>query len=242
MNLMHLIKSYSYLKFFVDVYEEYKKEYGEHEDDLIQEIEQKYEAAKVFLAYIEMALSVLPINTRSNYNNQYEFVYRKVYLERMIVKKVATLLNTSCRNAYSIRARALEMIEERVELLFEPYYQITEIESPKCLPVVEPFTRSGKAAVDSYFGIIAKTVYARLGMMEGNLAEAILLYSNRREISRAITNNHQSLTRSAFLIKYQRVTDHIGVCLYGFDYFSAPKGYKIIEKSREEGDNEEKGD
>ena len=65
----------------------------------------------------------------------------------------------------------LDMIEERVELLFEPYYQITEIESPKNFPVVEPFTRSGKAAVDSYFGIIAKTVYARLGMMEGNLAE-----------------------------------------------------------------------
>ena len=134
------------------------------------------------------------------------------------------------------------MIEERVELLFEPYYQITEIESPKCLPVVEPFTRSGKAAVDSYFGIIAKTVYARLGMMEGNLAEAILLYSNRREISRAITNNHQSMTRSAFLTQYQRVTDHIGVCLYGFDYFSTQKGYLIVEKHREEGDYEEKGD
>ena len=111
MNLMHLIKSYSYLKFFVDVYEEYKKEHGYPEVKLIQEIEQKYEAAKVFLAYIEMALSVLPINTRSNYNNQYEFVYRKVYLERMTVKKVATLLNTSYRNAYSIRARALDMIE-----------------------------------------------------------------------------------------------------------------------------------
>ncbi len=242
MDLMHLIKRYSYLKFFVDVYEEYTKEHGYPEVKLIHEIEHKYKAAKVFLAYIEMALSVLPINTRSNYNNQYEFVYRKVYLERMTVKKVATLLNTSYRNAYSIRARALDMIEERVELLFEPYYQITEMESPKTFPVIEPFTRSGKAAVDSYFGIIAKTVYARLGMMEGNLAEAILLYSNRREISRAMTNNHQSMTRSAFLTKYQRVTDHIGVCIYGFDYFSTQKGYLIVEKHREEGNYEEKGD
>ena len=242
MDLIHLIKNYSYLKFFVDVYEAYRKDFSEPEDSSIHEIEHKYKAAKDFLSYIEMSLAVLPINTRSNYNNQYEFVYRKVYIEKMTVKKVATPLNTSYRNAYSIRARALDMIEERVELLFEPYYQITEIESPKCLPVVEPFIRSGKAAVDSYFDIIAKTVYARLGMMEGNLAEAILLYSNRRQISRAITNNHQSLTRSAFLIKYQRVADHIGVCLYGFDYFSTQKGYLIVEKHREEGDCEEKGD
>ena len=241
MNLMHLIKSYSYLKFFVDVYEEYKKEHGYPEVKLIQEIEQKYEAAKVFLSYIEMALSVLPINTRSNYNNQYEFVYRKVYIEKMTVKKVATLLNTSYRNAYSIRARALDMIEERVELLFEPYFQITEMES-KTLPVIEPFTRRGKEAVDSYFDTVVKMVYTELGMIEGDIAGAFLLNSKRRQISRAITNNHQSMTRSAFLTKYQRVTDHIGVCLYGFDYFSAPKGYKIIEKSREEGDNEEKGD
>ena len=242
MNLMHLIKSYSYLKFFVDVYEEYKKEHGYPEVKLIQEIEQKYEAAKVFLSYIEMALSVLPINTRSNYNNQYEFVYRKVYLERMIVKKVATLLNTSCRNAYSIRARALEMIEERVELLFEPYYQITELESPKAFSVIEPFTRCGKEAVDLYFDTTVKMIYAQAGMIEGDIASAFLLNAKRRQISRAITNNHQSLTRSAFLIKYQRVADHIGVCLYGFDYFSVQKGYLITERRREEGDCEEKGD
>ena len=242
MNLMHLIKSYSYLKFFVDVYEEYIKEHGDLEVKLIQEIEQKYEAAKVFLSYIEMALSVLPINTRSNYNNQYEFVYRKVYLERMIVKKVATLLNTSCRNAYSIRARALEMIEERVELLFEPYYQITELESPKTFSVIEPFTRCGKEAVDLYFDTTVKMIYAQAGMIEGDIASAFLLNAKRRQISRAITNNHQSLTRSAFLIKYQRVADHIGVCLYGFDYFSVQKGYLITERRREEGDCEEKGD
>ena len=242
MNLMHLIKRYSYLKFFVDVYEEYKKEHGYPEVKLIQEIEQKYEAAKVFLSYIEMALSVLPINTRSNYNNQYEFVYRKVYLERMIVKKVATLLNTSCRNAYSIRARALEMIEERVELLFEPYYQITELESPKTFSVIEPFTRCGKEAVDLYFDTTVKMIYAQAGMIEGDIASAFLLNAKRRQISRAITNNHQSLTRSAFLIKYQRVADHIGVCLYGFDYFSVRKGYLITERRREEGDCEEKGD
>ena len=241
MNLMHLIKSYSYLKFFVDVYEAYRKEFSEPEDSLIHEIEYKYKAAKDFLSYIEMSLAVLPINTRSNYNNQYEFVYRKVYIEKMTVKKVATLLNTSYRNAYSIRARALDMIEERVELLFEPYFQITEMES-KTLPVIEPFTRRGKEAVDSYFDTVVKMVYTELGMIEGDIAGAFLLNSKRRQISRAITNNHQSMTRSAFLTKYQRVTDHIGVCLYGFDYFSAPKGYKIIEKSREEGDNEEKGD
>ena len=242
MNLMHLIKSYSYLKFFVDVYEEYKKEHGYPEVKLIQEIEQKYEAAKVFLAYIEMALSVLPINTRSNYNNQYEFVYRKVYLERMTVKKVATLLNTSDRNAYSIRARALDMIEERVELLFEPYYRITVLELPKSFSIIEPFTRCGEEAVDLYFDTIIKKICAQVGMIEGDIAGAFLLNSKRRQISRAIMNNHLSMTRSAFLTKYQRVTDHIGVCLYGFDYFSTQKGYLIVEKHREEGNYEEKGD
>ena len=242
MDLIHLIENYSYLKFFVDVYEAYRKDFSEPEDSLIHEIEHKYKAAKAFLSYIEMSLAVLPINTRSNYNNQYEFVYRKVYIEKMTVKKVATLLNTSYRNAYSIRARALDMIEERVELLFEPYYQITELESPKTFSVIEPFTRCGKEAVDLYFDTTVKMIYAQAGMIEGDIASAFLLNAKRRQISRAITNNHQSLTRSAFLIKYQRVADHIGVCLYGFDYFSAPKGYKIIEKSREEGDNEEKGD
>lgn len=241
MDLMHLIKNYYYLKFFVDVYDEYIKECPETEDCLLSDIGRKNETAKTFLSYIEMALAVLPINTRSNYNNQYEFVYRKAYMEQMKIKNVAKLLNTSCRNAYTIRARALEMIEERVELLFEPYFQITEMES-KTLPVIEPFTRRGKEAVDSYFDTVVKMVYTELGMIEGDIAGAFLLNSKRRQISRAITNNHQSMTRSAFLTKYQRVTDHIGVCLYGFDYFSAPKGYKIIEKSREEGDNEEKGD
>ena len=242
MDLMHLIKRYSYLKFFVDVYEEYTKEHGYPEVKLIHEIEHKYKAAKDFLSYIEMSLAVLPINTRSNYNNQYEFVYRKVYIEKMTVKKVATLLNTSYRNAYSIRARALEMIEERVELLFEPYYQITELESPKTFSVIEPFTRCGKEAVDLYFETTVKMIYAQAGMIEGDIASAFLLNAKRRQISRAITNNHQSLTRSAFLIKYQRVADHIGVCLYGFDYFSVQKGYLITERRREEGDCEAKGD
>jgi len=241
MDLMHLIKNYYYLKFFVDVYDEYIKECPETEDCLLSDIGRKNETAKTFLSYIEMALAVLPINTRSNYNNQYEFVYRKVYIEKMTVKKVAIMLNTSYRNAYSIRARALEMIEERVELLFEPYYRIMEMES-KCFPVIAPFTRCGKEAVDIYFDTVVKMVYSELGVIEGNIAGAFLFNSKRRQISRAIMNNHQSMTRSAFLTKYQRVANHIGVCLYGFDYFSAPKGYKIIEKSREEGDNEEKGD
>ena len=238
MDLIHLIENYSYLKFFVDVYEAYRKDFSEPEDSLIHEIEQKYKAAKAFLSYIEMALAVLPINTRSNYNNQYEFVYRKVYIEKMTVKKVAMLLNTSYRNAYSIRARSLDMIEERVELLFEPYYQITELESPKSLPVIEPFTRRGKEAIDIYFDTVVKMFYSELGVIEGNIAGAFLLNSKRRQISRAIMNNHQSMTRSAFLTKCQRVADHIGVCLYGFDYFSAPKGYLIIKKCREEGDHE----
>lgn len=242
MDLIHLIENYSYLKFFVDVYEAYRKEFSEPEDSLIHEIEQKYKAAKAFLSYIEMSLAVLPINTRSNYNNQYEFVYRKVYIEKMTVKKVATLLNTSCRNAYTIRARALEMIEERVELLFEPYYQITEFESHKTFSVIEPFTRCGEEVVDLYFDTIIKKICAQVGMIEGDIAGAFLLNAKRRQISRAITNNHQSLTRSAFLIKYQRVADHIGVCLYGFDYFSVQKGYLITERRREEGDCEEKGD
>lgn len=242
MDLMHLIKNYYYLKFFVDVYDEYIKECPETEDCLLSDIGRKNETAKTFLSYIEMALAVLPINTRSNYNNQYEFVYRKAYMEQMKIKNVAKLLNTSCRNAYTIRARALEMIEERVELLFEPYYQITELESPKTFSVIEPFTRCGKEAVDLYFDTTVKMIYAQAGMIEGDIASAFLLNAKRRQISRAITNNHQSLTRSAFLIKYQRVADHIGVCLYGFDYFSVQKGYLITERRREEGDCEEKGD
>ena len=241
MELLHLIKNYSYLKFFVDVYEAYRKDFSEPEDSSIHEIEHKYKAAKAFLSYIEMSLAVLPINTRSNYNNQYEFVYRKVYIEKMTVKKVAMMLNTSYRNAYSIRARALDMIEERVELLFEPYYRIMEMES-KCFPVIAPFTRCGKEAVDIYFDTVVKMVYSELGVIEGNIAGAFLLNSKRRQISRAIMNKHQSMTRSAFLTKYQRVANHIGVCLYGFDYFSAPKGYLIIMKRREEGDHEEKVD
>ena len=84
--------------------------------------------------------------------------------------------------------------------------------------------------------------YSELGVIEGNIAGAFLLNSKRRQISRAIMNNHQSMTRSAFLTKYQRVADHIGVCLYGFDYFSAPKGYLIIKKRREERNHEEKVD
>lgn len=242
MNLMHLIKSYSYLKFFVDVYEAYRKDFSESEDSLIHEIEHKYKASKDFLSYIEMSLAVLPINTRSNYNNQYEFVYRKVYIEKMTVKKVATLLNTSDRNAYSIRARALDMIEERVELLFEPYYRITVLELPKSFSIIEPFTRCGEEAVDLYFDTIIKKICAQVGMIEGDIAGAFLLNSKRRQISRAIMNNHLSMTRSAFLTKCQRVADHIGVCLYGFDYFSTQKGYLIVEKHREEGNYEEKGD
>lgn len=238
MDLIHLIKNYSYLKFFVDVYEAYRKDFSEPEDSLIHEIEHKYKAAKDFLSYIEMSLAVLPINTRSNYNNQYEFVYRKVYIEKMTVKKVATLLNTSDRNAYSIRARALDMIEERVELLFEPYYRITELELPKSFSIIEPFTRCGEEAVDLYFDTIIKKICAQVGMIEGDIAGAFLLNSKRRQISRSIMNNHLSMTRSAFLTKYQRVMDNIGVCLYGFDYFSAPKGYLIIKKRREEGYHE----
>ena len=242
MDLIHLIENYSYLKFFVDVYEAYRKDFSESEDSLIHEIEQKYKAAKAFLSYIEMALAVLPINTRSNYNNQYEFVYRKVYIEKMTVKKVATLLNTSDRNAYSIRARALDMIEERVELLFEPYYRITVLELPKSFSIIEPFTRCGEEAVDLYFDTIIKKICAQVGMIEGDIAGAFLLNSKRRQISRAIMNNHLSMTRSAFLTKCQRVADHIGVCLYGFDYFSTQKGYLIVEKHREEGNYEEKSD
>ena len=242
MDLIHLIENYSYLKFFVDVYEAYRKDFSEPEDSLIHEIEHKYKAAKAFLSYIEMSLAVLPINTRSNYNNQYEFVYRKVYIEKMTVKKVATLLNTSYRNAYSIRARALDMIEERVELLFEPYYRITVLELPKSFSIIEPFTRCGEEAVDLYFDTIIKKICAQVGMIEGDIAGAFLLNSKRRQISRAIMNNHLSMTRSAFLTKYQRVTDHIGVCLYGFDYFSTQKGYLIVEKHREEGNYEEKSD
>ena len=42
MDLIHLIENYSYLKFFVDVYEAYRKDFSEPEDSLIHEIEHKY--------------------------------------------------------------------------------------------------------------------------------------------------------------------------------------------------------
>ena len=57
MDLMHLIKNYYYLKFFVDVYDEYIKECPETEDCLLSDIGRKNETAKTFLSYIEMALS-----------------------------------------------------------------------------------------------------------------------------------------------------------------------------------------
>ena len=84
MELKQLVESYRYQKTFVGVYGAYKEEHAEFaSDDWMIKMDRKYNAAKAFLSYIEKAITVLPINTRSNYNNQYEMVYRKSYIEKM---------------------------------------------------------------------------------------------------------------------------------------------------------------
>ena len=95
MELTYLIENYSYLKFIVDVYEEYSKKHEISDDIMFRKIKSKYEEAKTFLSFIETAITMLPINKRSNYNNQYEVVYRKSYIEKMKIKAISDLLNTS---------------------------------------------------------------------------------------------------------------------------------------------------
>jgi len=231
MELKQLVESYRYLKTFVGVYGAYKEEHAEFaSDDWMIKMDRKYNAAKAFLSYIEKAITVLPINTRSNYNNQYEMLYRKVYMEEVKIKDIAEQLNTSRRNAYSIKAHALEMIEERVALLFNTTYQITPLPVPKNLSVTEGFRRCGNAEIDSYYEAIIKAIHSQLGVIEGNFANAFLLSSNSRQIAKYIRISYPSMTRSAYIAYYRKVSDYIGVCLYGFDYLSSQKGYVITEK------------
>ena len=207
MELKHLIVRYRYLKFFVEAFEQ-SIIADDSAETAQQELYLKYKQAKTYLSFIETAITMLPINKRSNYNNQYEFVFRKVYIEGVKIKKIEELLNTSNRNAYEIRNRALNMIEERVR----------------------PFSYCGQSVLDAYFDLIVKKTNSELGVIEGKLAYAVLHYKNRRMISRYITGNYKSMKRSSYLSYYQKVTDYIGVCLYGFDYLSAQKGYLITEK------------
>ena len=229
MELKHLIVSYRYLKFFVDVFEQ-SITADDPAEMVQQEIYLKYKQAKMYLSFIETAITMLPINKRSNYNNQYEFVYRKVYIEGVKMKKVEELLNTSNRNAYEIRNRALKMIEERVDLMFDYRFQITSLDAPQKYPVIRPFSYCGQSVLDDYYDLIVKKINTELGVIEGKLAYAVLHYKNRRMVSRYITGNYKSMKRSSYLSYYQKVTDYIGVCLYGFDYLSVQKGYLITEK------------
>ena len=52
MELTYLIENYSYLKFIVDVYEEYSKEHEISDDIWFRKITRKYEEAKTFLSFI----------------------------------------------------------------------------------------------------------------------------------------------------------------------------------------------
>ena len=139
MELKHLIVSYRYLKFFVEAFDQIIK--SDNPTEMVQqEIYLKYKQAKTYLSFIETAITMLPINKRSNYNNQYEFVFRKVYIEGVKIKKIEELLNTSNRNAYEIRNRALNMIEERVDLMFDYRFQIISLDAPQKYPVIRPFS------------------------------------------------------------------------------------------------------
>ena len=146
------------------------------------------------------------------------------------MKKVEELLNTSNRNAYEICNRALKMIEERVDLMFDFRFQITSLDAPQKYPVIRPFSYCGQSVLDDYYDLIVKKINTELGVIEGKLAYAVLHYKNRRMVSRYITGNYKSMKRSSYLSYYQKVTDYIGVCLYGFDYLSVQKGYLITEK------------
>ena len=211
MELKHLIVSYRYLKFFVEAFEQ-SIIADDSAETAQQELYLKYKQAKTYLSFIETAITMLPINKRSNYNNQYEFVFRKVYIEGVKIKKIEELLNTSNRNAYEIRNRALNMIEERVNLMFDYRFQIISLDAPQKYPVIRPFSYCGQSVLDAYFDLIVKKTNSELGVIEG------------------ITGNYKSMKRSSYLSYYQKVTDYIGVCLYGFDYLSAQKGYLITEK------------
>ena len=214
MELKHLIVRYRYLKFFVEAFEQ-SIIADDSAETAQQELYLKYKQAKTYLSFIETAITMLPINKRSN---------------GVKIKKIEELLNTSNRNAYEIRNRALNMIEERVDLMFDYRFQIISLDAPQKYPVIRPFSYCGQSVLDAYFDLIVKKTNSELGVIEGKLAYAVLHYKNRRMISRYITGNYKSMKRSSYLSYYQKVTDYIGVCLYGFDYLSAQKGYLITEK------------
>ena len=181
MELKHLIVRYRYLKFFVEAFEQ-SIIADDSAETAQQELYLKYKQAKTYLSFIETAITMLPINKRSNYNNQYEFVFRKVYIEGVQIKKIEELLFTSIRNAYEIRNRALNMIEERVNLMFDYRFQIILLDAPQKYPVIRPFSYCGQSVLDAYFDLIVKKTNSELGVIEGKLAYAVLHYKNRRMI------------------------------------------------------------
>lgn len=232
MELTYLIENYSYLKFIVDVYDEYSKKHEISDDIMFRKIKSKYEEAKTFLSFIETAITMLPINKRSNYNNQYEVVYRKSYIEKMKIKAISDLLNTSIRNAYSIRQHALNMIEKRFDLFFDYRFRIEKVDAPQKYPVLEVFNRCSEAETMDYYSVIVRMIQTEIGVIEGNFAYAMLNYPSRRLVCRYMRSNYPSLTQSAYRTYYKKVKNYIGVCLYGFDYLSSQKGYLISEKDR----------
>ena len=232
MELTYLIENYSYLKFIVDVYDEYSKKHEISDDIMFRKIKSKYEEAKTFLSFIETAITMLPINKRSNYNNQYEVVYRKSYIEKMKIKAISDLLNTSIRNAYSIRQHALNMIEKRFDLFFDYRFRIEKVDAPQKYPVLEVFNRCSEAETMDYYSVIVRMIQTELGVIEGNFAYAMLNYPSRRLVCRYMRSNYPSLTQSAYRTYYKKVKNYIGVCLYGFDYLSSQKGYLVLEKEQ----------
>jgi len=67
MELKHLIVRYRYLKFFVEAFEQ-SIIADDSAETAQQELYLKYKQAKTYLSFIETAITMLPINKRSNYN------------------------------------------------------------------------------------------------------------------------------------------------------------------------------
>ena len=91
MELKHLIVSYRYLKFFVEAFEQ-SIIADDSAETAQQELYLKYKQAKTYLSFIETAITMLPINKRSNYNNQYEFVFRMIGILFCLQHFVAALM------------------------------------------------------------------------------------------------------------------------------------------------------
>ena len=77
MELKHLIVSYRYLKFFVEAFEQ-SIIADDSAETAQQELYLKYKQAKTYLSFIETAITMLPINKRSNYNSEIFCLWQNV--------------------------------------------------------------------------------------------------------------------------------------------------------------------